>query len=54
MEGEIIFCEHFNDKNVCKSVAGKKIYRDQCSKCYDDSVRNILLSNSFNSVVLMV
>lgn len=40
MEGEKIFCEHFIDKNVCKSVAGKKIYRDQCSKCYDDSVRN--------------
>ena len=40
MEGEKLFCEHFNDKNVCKSVAGKKIYRDQCSKCYDDPVRN--------------
>ena len=40
MEGEKIFCEHFNDKNITKSVAGKKIYRDQCSKCYDDSVWN--------------
>jgi hypothetical protein len=38
MEGEKIFCEHFNDKTITKSVAGKKIYRDQCSKCYDDSV----------------
>ena len=42
MEGEKIFCEHFIDKNITKSVAGKKIYRDQCSKCYDDSVRNTI------------
>ena len=41
MEGEKIFCDHFNEKNVCKSVAGKKIYRDQCCKCYDDSVSKI-------------
>ena len=41
MENEKIFCEHFTDKNITTSVAGKKIYRDQCSKCYDDSVRYI-------------
>ena len=41
MEGKKLFCEHFTDKNITKSVAGKKIYRDQCSKCYDDSVRYI-------------
>ena len=38
MEGEHLLCEHCTEKNICKSVAGKKIYRDQCSKCYDDSV----------------
>jgi hypothetical protein len=26
MEGDKIFCEHFNDKNITKSVAGKKKY----------------------------
>ena len=40
MEGEKILCEHCTEKNICKSVAGKKIYRDQCSKCYYDAVRN--------------
>ena len=26
-------------QNITKSVAGKKVHRDQCVKCYDDSVR---------------
>jgi len=32
-------CEHFNEQNITFSVAGRKIYKDQCMKCYDDSVR---------------
>jgi hypothetical protein len=52
MEGEKIFCEHFNEKNITKSVAGKKIYRDQCSKCYDDSV--IKLNFLFNYFIYSV
>ena len=32
-------CEHFNDQNITFSVAGRKIYKDRCMKCYDDSVR---------------
>ena len=53
MEGEKLFCEHFTDKNITKSVAGKKIYRDQCSKCYDDSVRFIKSNiNLFQKIAL--
>ena len=32
-----IECPHLNSE-VVYSVAGKKIYRDQCLKCYDDAV----------------
>ena len=32
-------CEHFNDENITYSVAGRKIYKDQLMKCYDNSVR---------------
>ena len=33
-----IECPHLNT-DVIYSVAGKKIYRDQCLKCYDDAVK---------------
>ena len=32
-------CKHFIDQYISKSVAGRKIHRDQCVKCYDDPVR---------------
>lgn len=31
-------CQHCTYQNITYSVAGKKIYRDQCLKCYDDAV----------------
>ncbi len=32
-------CPHLTS-DITYSVAGKKIYRDQCLKCYDDAVNN--------------
>jgi hypothetical protein len=32
-------CEHFTENNITFSVAGRQIFKDQCMKCYDDSVR---------------
>ena len=32
-------CPHLTS-DIIYSVAGKKIYRDQCLKCYDDAVNN--------------
>lgn len=46
MEEHKELCKHCIDQYICKSVAGKKIHRDQCIKCYDDSVRNIINNKS--------
>ena len=43
MQVQEILCKHCKDQYICKSVAGKKIHRDQCVKCYDDSVRYIYI-----------
>ena len=34
-------CVHCVKENITYSVAGKKLFRDQCQKCYDDSVSYI-------------
>lgn len=31
-------CEHCKNESISYSVAGRKVYRDQCLKCYDDPV----------------
>ena len=38
MSEQEVLCKHCNEQNICKSVAGKKVHRDQCVKCYDDPV----------------
>ena len=38
MSEESVLCQHFVDQYLSKSVAGKRIHRDQCVKCYDDPV----------------
>ena len=42
MSEQPLLCQHCIDQNISKSVAGRKIHRDQCVKCYDDSVRIII------------
>lgn len=37
-----ILCVHAWKENITYSVAGKKVYKDQCMKCYDDSVSNFI------------
>ncbi len=39
MSEKELLCKHCTPQNITKSVAGKKVHRDQCVKCYDDSVR---------------
>ena len=34
-------CVHCVKENITYSVAGKKVFKDQCQKCFDDSVSNI-------------
>jgi hypothetical protein len=34
-------CVHCVKENITYSVQGKKVHRDQCQKCYDDSVSYI-------------
>lgn len=42
MSDQQVLCKHCIDQYISKSVAGKKIHRDQCVKCYDDAVRIII------------
>ncbi len=42
MSEQPLLCQHCIDQNISKSVAGRKIHRDQCVKCYDDSVSIII------------
>ena len=39
-------CPHIFPNNITFSVQGHKIFRDQCMKCYDNSVRNSHLTNN--------
>lgn len=39
-----IKCSHLNDSNITYNLSGKQIYREQCSKCYDDPVLLINIS----------
>jgi hypothetical protein len=34
-------CVHCVKENITYSVQGQKVHRDQCQKCYDDSVSYI-------------
>ncbi len=32
-------CPHINDTNITYNLSGKQVYREQCVKCYEDTVR---------------
>ena len=42
MSDKPLLCNHCVDQYISKSVAGRKVHRDQCVKCYDDSVRFLI------------
>jgi hypothetical protein len=31
-------CPHLNASNITYSLAGKKVFREQCMKCFEDPV----------------
>lgn len=35
---DFLLCVHCVDQYFLKNINGKKIIKDQCIKCYDDSV----------------
>lgn len=35
---ESSLCQHCTYENITYNIAGRKVYRDQCLKCYDDPV----------------
>jgi hypothetical protein len=47
MSEKPLLCQHCIAQNITKSVAGRKIHRDQCVKCYDDSVRLIIYKYNY-------
>jgi len=40
-------CVHITKENITYSVAGIQIYKDQCSRCYEDTV-----SNNFKNIII--
>ncbi len=43
MSEEVPLCVHWVDLYLSRSIEGKKIFKDQCTKCYSDAVNNIIL-----------
>lgn len=40
------FCPHINSDNISYNIHNKKIYKDQCMRCYDDQVKILVYFNS--------
>ena len=32
-------CLHINSSNITYNIQNKKIFKDQCMRCYDDQVK---------------
>ena len=42
MSEEVPLCVHWVDLYLSRNIEGKKIFKDQCTKCYNDAVNNII------------
>jgi hypothetical protein len=43
MSEEVPLCVHWVDLYLSRSIEGKKIFKDQCTKCYNDAVNFLFL-----------
>ena len=40
-----LLCVHCVDQYLLDKIEGKKIYKDQCMRCYEDPVKYLLFLN---------
>ena len=50
---ESSLCQHCTYENITYNIAGRKVYRDQCLKCYDDPVSPKKIYNFYKKIALL-
>jgi uncharacterized UBP type Zn finger protein len=48
-------CIHINAQNITFNTQNKKIYKDECMRCYDDQViieKNVYIFCNFNKIFI--